>query len=110
MTRLAYGTPNPFTVCAHHARRKYTIISESILTDSNKYLTCPFCGESCILPKPGKVRCPICFSKFEVDDRLECMFADTNSQASGKGHCTCHLRPYSDQGHQELSVLWNSDR
>ena len=48
------------------------------MTDSDTYLTCPFCGDSCILPKPGKVRCPMCFSKFEIDDRLECMFADTD--------------------------------
>ena len=27
--------------------------------------------------KPGKTTCPECSAEFEVDDRLECIFADT---------------------------------
>jgi hypothetical protein len=28
------------------------------------------------MAKPGEVHCPMCDSEFEVDDRLECIFAD----------------------------------
>ncbi len=28
--------------------------------------------------KPGKTTCPECSDEFEIDDRLECIFADTS--------------------------------
>jgi len=41
------------------------------------YLKCPFCLNYSVKAKPGKTTCPECSAEFEVDDRLECIFADT---------------------------------
>ena len=40
-------------------------------------LKCPFCLNHIVDAKPGKTTCPGCSAEFEVDDRLECIFADT---------------------------------
>jgi hypothetical protein len=37
---------------------------------------CPFCLNHRIVTKPGKITCPECSAEFEIDDRLECIFAD----------------------------------
>ena len=42
------------------------------------YLKCPFCLDHIIEAKPGKTTCPECSTEFEIDDRLECIFADTS--------------------------------
>jgi hypothetical protein len=48
---------------------------------SSDYVThevkCPFCLNFSVKAKPGKTTCPGCLAEFEVDDRLECIFADT---------------------------------
>ena len=44
---------------------------------SGDYLKCPFCQNHSVDAKPGKTTCPECSAEFEVDDRLECVFADT---------------------------------
>ena len=41
------------------------------------YIECPFC-QGLLEPKPGKQKCPECHARFEINDRLESMFADTN--------------------------------
>ncbi len=41
-------------------------------------LKCPFCLNHSVEAKPGKTTCPECSAEFEVDDRLECIFADTS--------------------------------
>jgi len=41
------------------------------------YLKCPFCLNHILEAKPGKTTCPECSTEFEIDDRLECIFADT---------------------------------
>jgi hypothetical protein len=41
------------------------------------YLKCPFCESQCLSQKAGKGKCPECGSEFEIDDRLECVFVDT---------------------------------
>jgi hypothetical protein len=46
--------------------------------DSREYLTCPFCSNQCIEPRQGETRCPVCDVAFEIDDRVECVFADTD--------------------------------
>lgn len=50
-----------------------------ILTDSDNYLSCPFCENRRIEPIRGKTRCPDCKACFEVDDRCECIFVSTES-------------------------------
>jgi hypothetical protein len=40
-------------------------------------LKCPFCLNHSLDAKPGKTTCPECSAEFEVDDRLECIFVDT---------------------------------
>jgi hypothetical protein len=42
-----------------------------------KLLQCPFCLKCNIPAQPGKTTCPECSAEFEVDDRGECIFADT---------------------------------
>ena len=42
-----------------------------------QHLKCPFCQKHSILAKSGKTTCPECSAEFEIDDRLECIFADT---------------------------------
>jgi hypothetical protein len=41
-----------------------------------EYLKCPFCLNHRVEAKPGKTTCPKCSAEFEIDDRLECIFAD----------------------------------
>jgi hypothetical protein len=47
------------------------------MPENQESLKCPFCLNHCIEPKSGKTRCPVCKAEFEIDDRLECIFADT---------------------------------
>jgi len=49
------------------------------LPESHEYLTCPFCLNQCILAEPGRTQCPICDATFEIDERVECVFADTDN-------------------------------
>ena len=41
-------------------------------------IKCPFCLNRRIEAKPGKTTCAECSAEFEIDDRLECIFADTS--------------------------------
>jgi hypothetical protein len=43
------------------------------------FLKCPFCLNHSVDAKSGKPTCPECSAEFEVDDRLECVFADTQN-------------------------------
>ena len=54
-------------------------ICKKELSESHEYLTCPFCLNQCIDAEPGKTRCPVCSADFEIDDRVECVFADTDN-------------------------------
>ena len=47
------------------------------MSKSHEYLTCPFCLNHCIDAEPGKTKCSVCNATFEIDDRVECVFADT---------------------------------
>ena len=47
------------------------------MPENYDYLKCPFCSNQSIEAKPGLARCPLCAAQFEIDDRLECVFADT---------------------------------
>ena len=48
------------------------------LSDSPEYLICPFCLNQCINAKQAEIRCPVCDTAFEIDDRAECFFGDTD--------------------------------
>jgi len=39
-------------------------------------IRCPFCIYGNINAEPGKSECATCHAKFEVDDRIECVFVD----------------------------------
>jgi len=41
-------------------------------------LKCPFCLNHSVEAKPGKTTCPECSAEFEIDDKGECIFADTS--------------------------------
>ena len=47
------------------------------MPEIQKYQKCPFCENRCIEAESGRTKCPECGSKFEIDDRLECVFVDT---------------------------------
>jgi hypothetical protein len=42
-------------------------------------MICPICRQSDLQGNPGKTVCPLCKTVFEIDDRGECVFADTDS-------------------------------
>ncbi len=47
------------------------------MPENYDYLKCPFCENWLIDAKSGKTGCSVCYAEFEVDDRFECIFADT---------------------------------
>ena len=49
------------------------------LPESHEYLTCPFCLKQCIHAEPGKTCCPVCDAIFEINERVECVFTDTDN-------------------------------
>ncbi len=49
------------------------------MSENHEYLKCPFCGNQRIEAVPGITRCQICNAQFEIDDRLECIFSDTEN-------------------------------
>ena len=54
-------------------------VSKKESFDNREYLTCPFYLSRCIEPRQGKNRCSVCNATVEIDDRGECMFADTEN-------------------------------
>ncbi len=54
-------------------------ICKDEFSEIHEYLTCPFCLNQCIDAEPGKTQCPVCDAAFEIDDRVECIFADTEN-------------------------------
>jgi len=69
-------------------------ICKEELSGSHEYLTCPFCLNQCIEPMHGKTKCPVCNANFEIDDRVECVFADTENirlPVNGVVCCSCGL-------------------
>jgi hypothetical protein len=66
---------------------------------SHEYIRCSFCKSNCIKAKPGKTKCPECNSEFEIDDRLESIFANTDKirlPAKGVVCGVCGLIQYTD--------------
>jgi uncharacterized CHY-type Zn-finger protein len=47
------------------------------MAEIQDYLKCPFCENQWAEPKSGKTKCFECSSEFEFDDRLECVFVNT---------------------------------
>jgi hypothetical protein len=47
------------------------------MPENQEHLQCPFCENHCIDAKPGKTHCLECESEFDIDDRLECIFVNT---------------------------------
>jgi hypothetical protein len=52
---------------------------ETDMPETIDTLMCPFCGKRSLVAKPGKTSCPVCKAKFEIDDRLECIFVDSEN-------------------------------
>ena len=48
-------------------------------SESKGYLNCPFCSSQCVEARQGKTRCQVCDAAFEIDARVECVFADTEN-------------------------------
>ena len=49
------------------------------MLDIASELKCPFCGDRAIDMKIGETVCSVCSTKFEIDDRSECVFVDVNN-------------------------------
>ena len=47
------------------------------MSETMDTLTCPSCNTQSIEGKPGITRYPLCTAQFEIDDRAECVFVDT---------------------------------
>jgi DNA-directed RNA polymerase subunit RPC12/RpoP len=45
--------------------------------ENQEYLKCPFCENRYIEAESGRHKCFECGSEFDIDDRLECFFANT---------------------------------
>ena len=54
-------------------------IFKKVMFESHEYLTCPFCLNQCTDAESGKTQCPVCDATFEIDDRVEGVFADTEN-------------------------------
>ncbi len=39
-------------------------------------MRCPFCDNIDIVNEPGPISCPDCSTRFEIDERSECIFVD----------------------------------
>ncbi len=49
------------------------------MLDIASELKCPFCGNPAIDNAPGETSCPVCSTRFKIDDRSECVFVDVNN-------------------------------
>ncbi len=49
------------------------------MPDIASELKCPFCGHRAIDNDQSKTICPVCSTKFKIDDRSECIFVDVNN-------------------------------
>lgn len=70
------------------------------MTGFKKYLECPFCLNKCIEAKPRVTWCPDCGASFEIDDRGESVFGDTDKirlPAIGTIFAACGLIQASEQ-------------
>jgi hypothetical protein len=58
-------------------------------TLQSDFLKCPFCLNHRLEAKPGKTTCPECSAEFEIDDRLECIFANTQKMRLPENGMIC---------------------
>ena len=49
------------------------------MLDKTHAMKCPFCGNHALDMKPEKTVCSECSTKFEIEDRSECIFVDVNN-------------------------------
>ena len=74
---MGNANKKPFRDNKGHARMHQ--VCKQKTDEDHEYLACPFCLNQCIHAEPGKTRCPVCNATFEIDDRAECVFADTDA-------------------------------
>ena len=49
------------------------------MSEIPELLRCPFCPIQSIEAKLGATICPECDAQFEIDDRIECVFGNTDN-------------------------------
>ena len=54
-------------------------------------LKCPFFLNHKIATKPGKTTCPECSAEFEINDRLECIFVNTEKMRLPMNGFVCYV-------------------
>ena len=68
-------------------------------------IKCPFCLKHIVNAKPGKTTCPECSAEFEIDDRLECIFADISKMRLPVHGFVCNACGLV-QGHENDSCVY----
>ena len=76
-------------------------ICKKELSERHEYLTCPFCLNHCIHAEPGKTQCPVCNATFEIDGRVECVFADTDNVRLPVNGIVCGSCGLVQSGHRK---------
>ena len=54
-------------------------------------MKCSFCQKHIVEAKSGKTTCPECSAVFKIDDRLECIFADTSKMRLPMNGAVCGM-------------------
>jgi hypothetical protein len=68
-------------------------------------LKCPFCLNHKLEAKPGKTTCLECSAEFELDDRVECIFADTQKMRLPVNGFVCNVCGLV-QGYERRNCLY----
>ena len=55
-------------------------------------MRCPFCDNNDIVGEPGTTSCLDCSTRFEIDDRSECVFVDVNNPKHPIYGTVCNVR------------------
>ena len=81
----------------------------SVRCKSCDHIKCPFCLNHNLEAKPGKTSCPECAAEFEVDDRLECIFADTSKMRLPVNGMVCGMCGLVQGGERENCLFCGTE-
>lgn len=77
-----------------------------IKSEEYNKLKCPFCLNHGIEAKSGKTTCQECSAEFEIDDRLECIFADTSKMRLPVNGFVCSACGLVQGGHKNSTCVY----
>jgi hypothetical protein len=73
------STPHPLFISRQRGASSLPKVIPKKEMSETQNLNCPFCENGFVMAKPGKTCCSVCETEFEIDDRLECVFADPDN-------------------------------